>query len=62
LALAESLRTQFKYRLLEDARLILERKQDGTAYSQEVVRFQVLSVQVTSDAVVLTLDFALAVK
>jgi len=61
-ALAESLRTQFKYRLLDDAKLILERKQDGTAYSQEVVRFHVPSVQVTSDAVVLTLDFALAVK
>ena len=61
-ALAESLRTQFKYRFLEDARLILERKQDGTAYSQEVARFDVPSVRVTSDAVVLTLDFALAVK
>ena len=61
-ALAESLRTQFKYRLLDDAKLILERKQDGTAYSQEVVRFHVPSVRVTSDAVVLTLDFALAVK
>jgi hypothetical protein len=61
-ALAGSLRTQFKYRLLDDARLILERKQDGTAYGQEVVRFNVPSVRVTADAVVLTLDFALAVK
>lgn len=61
-ALADSLRTQFQYRLLDSAKLILERKQDGTAYSQEVVRFQVPSVQVTSDAVVLTLDFMLAVK
>ena len=61
-ALAESLRTQFKYRLLEDAKLILERKQDGTAYSQEVARFHVPSVRVTSEAVVLTLDFTLAVK
>ena len=61
-ALTESLRTQFKYRLFDDAKLILERKRDGTVYSQEVVRFHVPSVQVTSDAVVLTLDFALAVK
>ena len=61
-ALAESLRTQFKYRLLNDAKLILERKQVGTAYTQEVVQFHVPSVQVTSDAVVLTLDFTLAVK
>ena len=61
-ALAESLRTQFKYRLLDDAKLLLERKQDGTAYGQEVVRFDVPSVRVTAEAVVLTLDFALAVK
>jgi len=61
-ALAESLRTQFKYRLLDDAKLIPERKQNGTAYEQEVVRFNVPSVRVTADAVVLTLDFALAVK
>lgn len=61
-ALAESLRTQFTYRLLDDAKLILERKQEGASYRQEVVRFHVPSVRVTSDAVVLTLDFELAVK
>lgn len=61
-ALAESLRTQFTYRLLDDAKLILERKQERASYSQEVVHFHVSSVRVTSDAVVLTLDFALAVK
>jgi hypothetical protein len=61
-ALAESLRTQFSYRLLDEAKLILERKQEGTSYNQELVRFQVSSVRVASDAVVLTLDFALAVK
>ena len=61
-ALAESLRAQFKYRLLDDAKLILERQRDGTAYSQELVRFHVPSVRVASDAVVLPLDFTLAVK
>jgi hypothetical protein len=61
-ALAVSLRTQFSYRLLDDAKLILERKQEEANFNQELVRFQVSSVRVTSDAVVLTLDFALAVK
>ena len=61
-ALAESLRTQFKYGILDNAKLILERKQEGAVYSQEMVRFQVPAVTVTSEAVVLTLDFALAVK
>ena len=61
-ALAKSLRTQFSYRLLDHAKLILGRKQEGVSYSQEVVRFHVPSVRVTSDAVVLTLDFELAVK
>jgi hypothetical protein len=61
-ALAESLRTQFQYRLIDRAKLLLEHKQEGAAYSQEVARFDVPSVRVTSDAVVLTLDFALAVK
>ncbi len=61
-ALTESLRTQFSYRVLDDAKLILERKQEAANFSQELVRFHVSSVRVTSDAVVLTLDFALAVK
>jgi hypothetical protein len=61
-ALAVSLRTQFSYRLLDDAKLMLERRHEGASYSQEVVRFDVLSVRVTSDAVILALDFALAVK
>jgi hypothetical protein len=34
----------------------------GPPMNQEVVRFNVPSVRVTADAVVLTLDFALAVK
>ena len=60
--LAGSLRTQFSYRVLDEAKKILERKQEGAGYGQELVRFQVPSVRVTSEAVVLSLDFALVVK
>jgi hypothetical protein len=60
--LAGSLRTQFSYRVLEEAKKILERKQEGSGYGQELVRFKVPSVRVTSEAVVLSLDLTLVVK
>jgi hypothetical protein len=60
-ALAESLRTQFSYRVVDEARKILE-QEARPGYKQELVKFQVPSVRVTADAVVLSLEFTLAVK
>ena len=60
--LAGSLRTQFSYRVLDEAKKILERRSESGDYGQELVRFQVPAVRVTPEAVVLSLDFALVVK
>ncbi|MFB3777561.1 MAG: hypothetical protein ACE141_08110 [Bryobacteraceae bacterium] len=60
--LAGSLRTQFSYRVMEEAKRLLERRQEGGGYAQELARFHVPAVRVTSEAVVLLLDFALTVK
>jgi len=61
-ALAESLRSQFTYRVLEDARKILEPHREKAPYRQELVKFHVPAIRVTADALVLTLEFTLAVK
>ncbi|HNY41986.1 MAG TPA: hypothetical protein PKJ41_16405 [Bryobacteraceae bacterium] len=61
-AMARSLQTQFSYRVLDEAKTILERKEEGAGYVKELARFQVPAVWVTSEAVVLSLDFALVVK
>jgi hypothetical protein len=61
-ALSESLANEFQYRVLDDAKRILEAKRDGIPISQELQRFNVQAIQVTGDALVLTLDFTLAVK
>ncbi len=62
MALAESLRSQFTYRVVEDAKTILEQQREKALYRQELVQFHVPSIRVTADAVVLTLEFTLAVK
>ena len=59
-ALTSTLRNQFAYKVTDDARKILEEKRGN--YSQELKGFQVSSVRVTADALVLSLEFTLAVK
>jgi hypothetical protein len=59
-ALTSTLRGQFAYRLADDARRILEDKRGN--YTQELKAFRVSAIQVTGDALVLTLEFTLAVK
>jgi hypothetical protein len=61
-ALAYSLANEFGYRVLDDARKILEARRDPLPISQELGRFDVQVIQVTGDALVLTLDFVLTVK
>jgi hypothetical protein len=61
-AMARSLQTQFSYPVVEEAKRILERNPSGDGYRQELIRFNVPAVWVSTEAVVLSLDFALAVK
>ena len=59
-ALASTLRSQFAYKVADDARKILEEKRGN--YTQELSGFQVSAIQAAGDALVLTLEFTLAVK
>ena len=61
-ALAYSLANDFGYRVLDDAKKILEARRDPLPVTQELARFDVQSIRVTGDALVLEVDFALTVK
>jgi hypothetical protein len=62
-ALAYSLATDFQYRVADDAKRILEApSRDAPPLRQELRDFNVRSIRVTSDAVVLSLDFTLSVQ
>ena len=61
-ALGESLRKQFEYRVGEQARRILEQTTPQAAYRQELLDFSVPRIQVMPDALIVTVDFRLAVK
>ncbi len=61
-ALAASLARDFRYRIADDARTLLEPPPSKTAWRQELMSFQVTRIAVTPRAVVLTVEFQLAVK
>lgn len=61
-ALAYSLEHEFVYRIFDDARRILEAPREPLQLSQELQKFEVQSIKVASDALVLGLDFQLTVK
>ena len=61
-ALAFSLANDFQYRLFDDAKHMLETKQEPLPITQELRSFQVKDIRVTGDALVLNLDFTLTVK
>ena len=61
-AMTASLAAQFRYPILEEARKLLEVKKEGAPFSQEMVSFRVPAVRVEPGAVVLTLDFVLAIR
>jgi len=61
-ALAYSLANEFQYRVMEDVKRMLEAPRDPLPISQELRSFQVSEIRVTGEALVLTLDFVLAVK
>jgi len=61
-ALAFSLANEFKYPLFDDAKHMLETKQEPLPITQQLQNFQVKDIKVTGDALVLNLDFTLTVK
>jgi hypothetical protein len=60
--LSESLEREFFYQLDTDARRLLEETRPGTSYRLQLSEFGISQIGVTGEAVVLTLDFRLAVK
>jgi hypothetical protein len=61
-ALAYSFAHEFQYKVLDDAKQMLEARRDPLPVTQELRRFTVNGIQVTGDALVLNLDFTLMVK
>jgi hypothetical protein len=61
-ALSDSLRKQFDYRVGDQARRILEQTAPQAAYTQELLDFNVPQIQVMPEALVVIVDFRLAVK
>jgi hypothetical protein len=61
-ALGDSLRKQFEYRIGDQARRILEQTAPQAPYRQELLDLSVPRIQVTPDALIVTVDFRLAVK
>jgi hypothetical protein len=61
-ALGDSLREQFEYRVGDQARRMLEQTAPQAAYRQELLDFTVPRIQVMPDALIVTVDFRLAVK
>lgn len=60
--LGRSIEREFFYQLDADARRLLEEGKPGAPYSLHVRDFGISEIGVTDEAVVLTLDFKLAVK
>jgi len=61
-ALGDSLRKQFEYRVADQARSLLQQTAPGAVYHQEMLDFSVPRIQVMPDALIVTIDFRLAVK
>jgi len=61
-ALGDSLRKQFEYRVGDQARRILEQTAPQAVYRQELLDFSVPQIRVMPDALIVTVDFRLAVK
>ena len=62
IAMAASLTRDFKYPVATEARKILEDPGGQSQYKRELQGFSVSEIRVTSDALVLVLDFQLTVK
>lgn len=61
-ALGDSLRKDFDYRVGDQAKRLLEQTAPQAAYRQELLDFSVPQIRVMPDALIVTVDFRLAVK
>lgn len=61
-AMAQSMTRDFKIELRDQARRLLEQTHDGAPYKQELSAFTLTEIKITSDALILVLDFRLVVK
>jgi hypothetical protein len=61
-AMAASLSTEFAYDVLSDAKKILEESRKGAPYRQELSRFTVTGIRVNDQAIIVSVDFTLAIK
>jgi hypothetical protein len=61
-ASVQTLASQFRYKIIDDLKAVFERQRDSELYKQELQSFQVPSVRVTPNALILSIDFTLAVK
>ena len=61
-ALRDTLSKEFKYNLGTDAKRLMEQQDPGQPYQRKLVKFDVVSIQVVNDALVLAVDFVLAVQ
>lgn len=61
-ALRDTLSKEFKYNLATDAKRLMEQQDPGQPYQRKLVTFDVVSIQVANDALVLAVDFVLAVQ
>ncbi len=59
-AISDSMTKQFSYKVAADAKRILEQQHDPL-YTQELRQFIVQNIRIAPDAIVVTLDFQLAV-
>jgi len=60
--LTQSLSTDFKYRVIDDAKALLEERRDKTPFQQQLLDFKVSQIRVDPEAVILILDLTLRVK
>lgn len=61
--LAQSLSKQFNYKIQDDAKKLLEQQSDpNPLYKREMVKFDVTQIQASDSALILTVDFVLAIE
>ena len=62
MALRDTLAKEFNYSLAADAKRLMEQQDPGQPYQRKLQRFDVSAIQVANDALVLVVDFVLAVQ
>lgn len=61
-AIQKDLPAKFEFKVDEEAKRLLENKKPNEPYQQQLTKFQISSIRVTPQALVLSLDFTLVVK